>query len=140
MFIRNKRTFHSSGVLAFTTCTALAVCSALAPALAAPAAGFPTGTYAAEGLAATVTFDDHGQVRVRKGQVLEVVGDYSVSGNQIQLTDKSGPWACTKADQKSGSYRWKYTGGVLAFLKVSDRCADRADSLTKYTWKLKSGA
>lgn len=135
MFIQHKRSFHSSGVLAVATCSALAMCSALAAAPSSPAAGFPAGTYAATGLAATVTFDGNGRVNVRKGDVTEVVGDYTVSGHRIQLTDKSGPWACTKAGEKAGTYRWKYQSGVLTFRKVRDRCTPRADSLTKYTWK-----
>ena len=135
MFNRHKRSSHSSGILAFATCSALAMCTALATAPASPAAGFPTGTYAAKGLAATVTFDGSGRLQVRKGGVTEVVADYTVSGHQIRLTDKSGPWACTKAGEKAGTYRWKYQSGVLAFSKVSDRCTPRVESLTKYKWK-----
>jgi len=96
--------------------------------------GFPTGTFAAGGLT-TLTFDGNGQLHVRKGDVMEVVVDYAVSGNQIQLTDKSGPWACAKAGEKAGTYRWKYRSGVLAFRKVRDRCGPRVASLTNYTWK-----
>lgn len=134
MFTQHKRFSHSSGVFALATCSALAMCTAFAAAPASPATGFPTGTYAAGGLT-TVTFDGNGQLRVRKGDVTEVVGDYTVTGDQIQLTDKSGPWACTKAGEKAGTYRWQYQGGVLAFSKVRDRCTPRVDSLTKYTWK-----
>jgi hypothetical protein len=135
MFIQLKRSLHSSGVLALATCSALAMCPALATVPASPASGFPTGTYAAKGLGATVTFDGNGQLHVRKGDVMEVEADYTVRGHQIQLTDKSGPWACTKADEKAGTYRWSYKSGTLAFSKVSDRCTDRVASLTRYTWK-----
>ena len=135
MFTQHKRSSHSSGVLALATCSALAMCSALATAPASPANGFPTGTYMAKGLASTVTFDGKGQVHVRKGDLVEVEGDYTVSGHQIRVTDRSGPWACTKAGEQAGTYRWEYENGVLAFSKVSDRCAPRVDSLTKYTWK-----
>lgn len=135
MFIQHKRYFHSARVLVLATCSALAMCSALAAAGTSPATGFPTGTYAAKGLAATVTFDGDGKLQVRKGGVTEVVADYTVRGHQIQLTDKSGPWACSKAGEQVGTYRWKYRGGVLAFSKVRDRCTPRVASLTKYMWK-----
>ncbi|HEV7139029.1 MAG TPA: hypothetical protein VGN43_20515 [Steroidobacteraceae bacterium] len=134
MFIQHKRSSRSSGILALATCSAIAMCSALATAPASPATGFPTGTYAAGGHT-TLTFDGNGQLHVSKGDVTEVVVDYTVSGDEIQLTDESGPWACTKANEKAGTYRWKYRNGVLAFSKVRDRCVPRVASLTNYTWK-----
>ena len=45
--------------------------------------GFPTGTYAAGGVT-TLTFDGNGQLDVRKGDMTEVVVEYTVSGDQIQ--------------------------------------------------------
>ena len=135
MFTQHKRFSHSSGVFALATCSALAMCSAFAAAPASPATGFPTGTYMAKGLASTVTFDGNGQVHVLKGDLVEVEADYTVSGHRIRVTDRSGPWACTKPGEEAGTYRWQYQGGVLAFSKVRDRCTPRVDSLTKYTWK-----
>lgn len=131
MLKRHKQSCYWSGTLALATCSALAMCAALASS----ATAFPTGTYAAKGAAATVTFDGKGQLHVLKGGVTEVEADYTVKGDQIQLTDKSGPWACTKAGEQTGTYRWKYENRVLAFSKVSDRCGDRVTSLTQYTWK-----
>ncbi len=118
----------SLGALALVT-----LVLATAPALAA--SNFPTGTYAVRGVAATATFDNKGQVRVNKHGVMEVAADYAVKGDQLRLTDKSGPWACTKAGEQTGTYRWKYDSGVLAFTKVADTCKPRADTLTKYVWK-----
>lgn len=130
-----KRSCHSSRALALATCSALAMCAALATVPPSHATGFPTGTYAAEGLAATVTFDGNGKLHVSKRGVMEVEADYTVKGDQIQLTDRSGPWACTKSTEQTGTYHWKYENGTLAFSRVMDRCEDRVDSLTKYTWK-----
>ena len=131
----DQQSYHSFGALALATCSALAMCAALATVPASPANGFPTGTYSAQGLAATATFDGNGKLHISKGGVMEVDGDYTVKGDQIQLTDKSGPWACTKAGEQTGIYRWTYANGTLAFSKVMDQCEGRAASLTKYTWK-----
>ena len=131
----HKHSYHSSGPLAFATCLALAMCAALATVSASPTTGFPTGTYIAKGVAASVTFDGNGQLHVIKGGVMEVEADYTVKGDHVQLTDQSGPWACTKAGEQTGTYRWKYANRVLAFSRVSDRCEERVVSLTKYTWK-----
>lgn len=131
----DKRSYHSFGGLALAACSALAVCAALATVPASPASGFPTGTYSAKGLAATATFDGNGKVHVSRGGVVEVEGVYTVEGDQIQLTDKSGPWACTKAGEQTGTYRWAYANGTLAFSKVTDPFEGRAASLTRYTWK-----
>lgn len=113
---------------------ALATC----PVLAAPAcaaAEFPAGVYSAKGLTSKITFDKKGHVRVDKAGVLEVQSAYTVSGDQIRITDKSGPWACKKSGEETGAYRWKYDKGALAFTKVADACADRSGDLVKYEWK-----
>jgi hypothetical protein len=100
-------------------------------------AHFPTGVYSAKGLAATVTFDDKGRIRVEKAGVLEVEGDYTIKGGEVRLTDKRGPWACTKAGEETGTYNWKYDKGALAFTKVADACADRSESLANQAWTKK---
>ena len=113
---------------------ALAICSTLAfsPAFAA---AFPTGTYAAKKAPYTLSFDDKGQFHVNKGETLEVAGNYSVKAGELQLTDSSGPWACTKAGEQAGTYAWKYENAVLTFSKVADKCEDRARSLINLAWK-----
>ena len=131
----DRQSYHSFGALALACCSALAMCAAVATVPASPASGFPTGTYSAKGLAATATFEGNGKLHISKGGVTEVEGDYTVEGDQIKLTDKSGPWACTKAGEQTGTYRWEYANGTLAFRKMTDRCEGRAASLTKYTWK-----
>lgn len=40
---------------------------------------------------------DKGQFRVSKGEEVLVEGEYTVKGDQLQLTDKRGPIACTAA-------------------------------------------
>jgi hypothetical protein len=117
----------------FGTC-ALAICSilALSPALAAD---FPTGTYAAQEVPFTVTFDDKGQFHVNKGETLQVKGTYSVKTGELKLTDTEGPWACSKAGEQMGTYAWKYENAVLTLNKVTDKCVDRVRSLVSLAWK-----
>ncbi|MGH7025666.1 MAG: hypothetical protein ACREEB_19060 [Caulobacteraceae bacterium] len=112
---------------------ALASCPLLATASAA--ADFPAGVYTTKGAPETITFGDNGRVSVNKDGVLEVEGAYSVNGDQIQLTDERGPWACTKPGEQTGAYRWKSDHGQLSFTKVADACTDRANSILKHTWK-----
>jgi hypothetical protein len=114
---------------------ALATCSAFTAAPTWAASDFPAGVYSAKGLSATVTFDDKGELRVMQRGVLKVEAAYAVTGDQIQLTDKRGPWACTKTGEQTGAYHWRFDKGVLVFTKVADQCKDRSDSLTGYAWK-----
>jgi len=113
---------------------ALATCSMLVTAPAWGAVDFPRGVYSGKSL--TVAFDSKGQFHVDSGKVLEVQGVYAVNGDEIRLTDKSGPEACAKG-QETGAYHWKYAKGVLAFTKVADACAARSGDLTKSEWKKK---
>jgi hypothetical protein len=120
--IRSKR-----GVCALAICSTLAISPAFA-------ADFPAGTYAAKKAPYTLSFDDKGQFHVTKGDAVEVAGSYSVKAGELQLTDTSGPWACTKAGEQTGTYAWKYENAVLTFSKVADKCADRVGSLINLAW------
>ena len=117
------------GALTFT------IGSAFATACAFAATHFPSGTYAAEGKTFTATFDDAGHVQVRMGSVLEVEASYAFKGEQLELTDNSGPWACTKPAEKTGTYHWKYANGMLTFSTIDDKCKERAGSLVGQPWK-----
>jgi len=119
-----NRFLQSFGILTLTVCSGLAA-----------AAEFPAGTFTAG--AFTITFDGAGKFRLNQGDVMEAEGGYSTKGSQIQLSDKSGPWACTKAGEQSGSYDWKYENGTLAFSKVADKCDGRSQDLTAQPWKKK---
>jgi hypothetical protein len=115
------------------------IASVLALSLAAAlslafAADLPTGTYASKGNI-TLTLDGQGQFRVTEGKVMKVAGSYVVKGDQLQLTDKGGPWACRKSGEQSGTYTWKLDDSVLTLVKVTDPCTDRVGSLTMTSWK-----
>ena len=102
------------------------------------AADFPVGSFAANGGKTTMTFDAKGQFRVVDKDATVVAGQYTVSGEQFEITDMQGPWACTKADEKTGTYRWKLDKSELTFSKVADRCEDRVQSLTTAKWQRRS--
>jgi len=126
-------TFPASRTAAAAAALVIAVCSAFAAD-----SHFPIGTFAAEGQTLTLAFDHTGQFRVSEGEKLQVAGRYEVKAGQFEITDKQGPWACTKADQQTGTYRWTYEHSVLTFSTVSDHCKDRVQSLTALKWKQKS--
>ncbi|SRR5579883_1380814 len=109
-----------------------------ATAFAADSPAFPQGTYGAQGAPYTVSFEEQGQFHVNKEGKLEVSGTYSVKADELKLTDSAGPWACTQAGEQSGTYKWKFENAVLTLIKVSDKCADRVNSLVSFEWKQKT--
>ena len=97
------------------------------------ASDFPIGSYSSEPY--TLIFEANGDFRVVKSGYALVEGEYSVSGGQLKLTDKRGPFACTGEGQATGTYNWKLEGVMLRLSKVEDRCTDRAQSFADTTWK-----
>lgn len=114
---------------------AIAVCAICAslPLLAAPAQEFPVGSYHAKDM--SVVFDAKGKFSVSAGGTTEVSGTYVVQQGRVELTDVTGPWACTKAGQKKGTYIWSWNGTALTFLKVTDSCDERSQTLVPLTWQ-----
>jgi len=109
-------------------------CVLIIPFSAALAADFPAGEYTAHENV-TVTFDGKGQFRVSDGKATEVSGHYTVKGNKLEMTDKEGPWACTKPGEQTGTYTWKYADSALTFTKVADHCEARVGTLATAPWK-----
>ncbi len=109
-------------------------CGLIIPLSAALAADFPAGAYTAHENV-TLTFDGKGQFRVNDGKATQVAGHYTVRGNHLELTDKEGPWACTKPGEQTGTYTWKYTNSALTFTKIADRCDARVGTLATAPWK-----
>jgi hypothetical protein len=128
---------HRSSMLgSFVAAIALAViaCLALAPAFAAE---FTTGSYEAKGL--VMTFAKGQQWHLNKGADVVVSGTYVVKGDQLEITDVEGPWACNKtAGMETGTYTWKVDDAVLTFTKVADACNERSKPMTSMQWKRQS--
>jgi hypothetical protein len=126
----HSRYLHAFAPISFAVAMAMAQSTAFA-------AEFPLGSYTAH-KTVTVTFEGDGKFRVVDGNDTVVTGSYRVKGDQLELTDKGGPWACTKDGEHTGTYNWKVEGGALTFSKVSDPCNARSGTLTPGTWQAKS--
>jgi hypothetical protein len=92
---------------------------------------FPTGKYARGEF--EITFSDDGTHTVKENGRVVVKGNYTVSEDQIVITDKEGELAC----QGAGKYKWKVEGTSLKFEKVEDDCDGRATALSGSTWEKK---
>ena len=123
---RLARFAHRASPLTVVAGLAFAMTAAFA------AGGFPSGTYASVGLSATF---EGSHFRIKQGETVQVEGDYAVHADRIELTDRRGPWACTKKGEETGAYQWKYDGGTLTFSDAGDRCKARSGSLTAQAWK-----
>jgi hypothetical protein len=127
-----KRPVSMIGSFAAAVSLAVASCLAFSTALAAD---LPTGSYEAKGL--VITFATGQKWHLAQGKDTVVSGTYSVKGDQLEITDVEGPWAC-KANQQTGTYTWKVDNAVLTFTKVADACKDRSDPLTTMKFKRQS--
>ncbi len=101
------------------------------------AADFPIGSYSAH-QNLTIVFDKQGTFHVTQDGKSVVIGNYRIKGDQLELTDRDGPWACTKAGQQSGTYQWKYGDAGLTLTKVTDACEERGATLATSSWKPKT--
>jgi hypothetical protein len=84
----------------------------------------------------SIVFDRKGQFHVNNGGTTEVSVTYSVEQGRVSLTDVKGPWACTKAGQEKGTYIWSFNGTALTFIKVTDTCDERSNTLVPASWQL----
>ena len=92
---------------------------------------FPTGKYARGEF--EITFNDDKTHTVSTDGKVVVKGSYTVTEDQIVITDKEGDFAC----QGPGKYKWKVEGTSLKFEKVEDECDGRATALSGFTWAKK---
>jgi hypothetical protein len=123
-------------MLKFSSAAALAIWYAVIGSTynATAADEFPPGTYVSKDLA--VTFDGKGHYQLSQSGTLKVSGTYTVQGDEIDLTDTSGPWTCPKG-QRTGSYHWEPTLTGIAFTKMTDDCDGRSSPMTAAPWKHK---
>ena len=112
---------------------AASVASIVAVPLVIAAPAFPAGKYQAGEV--SMQFDGHGHFKLSMGKQALVDGDYATSADQIRLTDKSGPLACSAKGEETGAYLWKFEGDKLIFTKVEDACEGRSGDLPNRDWK-----
>ena len=91
---------------------------------------FPTGKYSNGDF--MITFNDDGSHSVSLNDNIVVKGNYTITQDQIMLTDKEGQYACDAA--KPGKYKWKVEDKGLKFEKVEDECEGRAGALSGQSW------
>lgn len=105
----------------------------------AAAADFPKGTFTLkdpDGATWAVKFDVKDKFTVTRDGKEGVEGTYKVTGDGIEFTDETGPFA-EKGVAKSGTYKWKLADKKLTFTKVKDEAKGRSAILTGGTWELK---
>lgn len=99
---------------------------------------FTTTAFAADPVAGTYMAGDFtlsfngGHFRGSQKNQVKVEGDYKVKGQQVEFTDKSGPWACPAT--QVGTYLMESKGKTLTLKKVTDVCEGRIGSLTPQAW------
>ena len=87
---------------------------------------FPTGKYGVGEF--TISFGTDGTTTVRRQADIVVEGVYSVTKDEITITDKRGPMACI--DAGPGKFQWKFDGKTLTLKTIEDKCGGRASALT----------
>ena len=88
----------------------------------------PAGDYSTGKM--SLRFDGHGGLQVRQADKVMVKARYAIAGDEITLTDESGPMAC-EAAQSRGIYRWTLANDTLTFAVISDPCEGRAGDLPR---------
>ena len=125
MLGKRGRLYLLIGAIAF-------MAAALLTGVATAASNLPSGSYSSGPYTLEISRD--GSFKVVKSGYALVEGEYSVSGQQIRLTDRKGPFACIGPEQATGTYNWKLERGELLLRKVEDKCSDRSASFA-VPWK-----
>ena len=115
------------------------VCLVFGFADRAGAADFPKGTFvlkAPDGGEWAIKFDDKDKYTVSRDGKEAVEGTYKITKDEIELTDVKGGSA-EKADQKTGTYKWKLAEKKLTFTKTKDEAQGRSKILTSGAWAMK---
>jgi hypothetical protein len=79
----------------------------------------------------SVAFGADHTYSVKQNNIEQVTGTYTLQGDELELTDTSGEFACKGGDAPQGVYRVKLDGPALTFTKVKDEeCAGRVATIT----------
>ena len=111
---------------AFNLLGAVALLVSIMCALGFAQEKFPAGKYAVGEF--TISFGSDGTTTVRRKEEIVVEGVYSVTKDELVLTDKRGPMACI--DAGPGKFQWKFDGKALTLKTIEDNCGGRASALT----------
>jgi hypothetical protein len=107
-------------------------------AAAGAASGPPSGSYTATITGKPAALNGRWRLDFRAAGAVNIVRNGAVvvrgtalplSGARVKLHDRSGPYACSKAEG-DGTYRYRLTGSRVTFTALSDRCVGRTLVLT----------
>jgi hypothetical protein len=87
---------------------------------------FPNGAYSSGDF--TMTFNADGTHVVSMNGDVVVKGNFVISEDKIELTDKEGQFAC---EGVKGKYRWTAQEKSLKFEKIEDECDGRVGALSQ---------
>jgi len=93
--------------------------------VAAQSDKFPVGTY--ESGPFTISFKDGGVFQVTHSSGAGVTGTYKLSGDEVEVTDTGGDFACPDG---TGKYSWKVENEELLMSLISDKCDGRAEAFS----------
>ncbi len=108
----------------------LSVVGACSPLTGLAQGKFPTGSYSHAEF--TITFLEDGTHTVSAAGSVVVKGSYTVTQDQIILTDKEGEYACGAT--QPGKYKWTAVENGLKFEKLEDACDGRASAMAGQSW------
>lgn len=105
----------------------------LALTIGARATDFKKGTYTAPGEGNwTIKLAEADIITVFRDGEVAAEGIYKISGEEIAITDKSGPMSC--GEKRAGRYNWNLKEKKLSFIMIEDPCEGRAQVLTSMAW------
>jgi hypothetical protein len=79
----------------------------------------------------TLVFKENGTFEVKLNGVPHVKGTFTLTADELTLTDKTGDFACVEGKDPQGVYKITRAAGTLTFDKVKDdACPGRAMALT----------
>ncbi len=99
---------------------------------------FPKGKFSnkgPDGAIWSITFDGMSKASVMREDKEYVKSEYKVTKDEIEFSHETGDLA--DKDNKPGTYKWKFDGKKLTFIKVKDDAEGRAQALTNGVWEKK---
>ena len=84
----------------------------------------------------TLVFKGDGTFEVKMNDVSHVKGTFTLAGDELTLSDKTGDFACVEGNAPQGVYKITRAAETLTFEKVKDEtCPGRAMALTLKPYK-----
>jgi hypothetical protein len=96
--------------------------------------GIPAASMAGEW---TITFGADHTYSVRHNNAEHVTGTFTLKGDELELNDTAGDYACKGGDAPQGIYRVRIDGPTVTFTKLKDEeCPGRVATMTPKPFQL----